>query len=77
MQQSKGYAKMHSTLGLSNCSERGVNFVMVDWGLAVQIFINGVIVVMLVMGLLQISVMATSAVVRAIEGKQKDTATKV
>ncbi|MHB1407777.1 MAG: hypothetical protein ACYCV0_19585 [Desulfitobacteriaceae bacterium] len=50
---------------------------MVDWGLAVQIFINGVIVVMLVMGLLQISVMATSAVVRAIEGKQKNTATKV
>ncbi len=57
--------------------ERGTEFFMVDWGLAVQIFINGVIVVMLVMGLLQISVMATSAVVRAIEGKQKNTATKV
>ncbi|WP_206809320.1 hypothetical protein [Paradesulfitobacterium ferrireducens] len=50
---------------------------MTDWGLAVQIFINGVVVVMLVMGILQVSVTLTSKVIKAIEGKEKETATKV
>lgn len=40
---------------------------MVDWGLATQIFIVGVIVVMVVMFILQVSVSATSVVVRSLD----------
>lgn len=40
---------------------------MIDWNLAVKIFVSGVSIVMLVMFILQITVNASSIVVRFIE----------
>ena len=38
-----------------------------DWGVAINIFISGVIVVMVVMAFLQVSVQLTSMIVRRLE----------
>ncbi|WP_291299948.1 hypothetical protein [Desulfosporosinus sp. BICA1-9] len=40
---------------------------MTDWGLAVKVFVSGVSIVMLIMFLLQLSVSASSFVVRSFE----------
>ena len=40
---------------------------MIDWNLAVKIFVSGVSIVMLVMFILQITVKVSSVVVKAIE----------
>lgn len=42
---------------------------MIDWDLAVKIFVSGVSIVMLVMFILQITVNVSSTVVRFIEKK--------
>ncbi|WP_206752197.1 hypothetical protein [Desulfosporosinus fructosivorans] len=42
---------------------------MIDWNLAIKIFVSGVSIVMLVMFILQITVQISSIVVRLIEKK--------
>ena len=45
---------------------------MADWDLAVSIFFTGVLGVMLVMFLLQLSIQASSAIIRFVESRGKN-----